>query len=741
MKQKLLFALLTLLCVASSAKAWNELRAYNASTGEKGIYYPSVFNKSGNEYQEGAFSWSMSRKRESANFVVFWDKGYGSTAPDQLSTSNFYYVDIDNLLEKAEEYYALYATTMGFVDPTSSTTMSKYKCMIMLEYSNEWAAYGGGYDFVVPALWINPETCKPVGHTIAHEIGHSFHYMAFAESNNHQDSYTDNTGFHLPCGNGQAIWEQTAQFQAASAEPDLMFQESYPLFGNNANYAFSHEWMRYQSYWFLFYLNQYYNDPATVGKVWNQPMKNQSNDGSATDFCQAYIKLKGLTAAQFYERYFDYALRCATFDFDVAANYRDNYIGKFDYHAVQLGSNKYQVAYQSAPQSTGFNVIELNATAGSTLTTKFTALQHGCALADGDPGYYNNGVANANVSAGVTSYNSAGTASYRGFRVGYVFLKNDGTRVYYNDNTVHCTGTTVKTENISTTVPTGTSRTFLVIAPALTTYVRHPWDENILNDDQWPYQFELEGATAKSVSPIIKEPDFTKAIDGRSIADVTLTYNVVMAPSSGYDGTNLTINGSGLNALCTAFQMEGDNIFNNAVTYSSSQSNGTIMEYGVNSNGNLASVTKSTNGDFGHWFNDSGTPLSAFGGVACAEWTKSTKNVFICQMPNANSAGTTRTIREALVYKNASGKTARATFIFNISFQAGVTPYAYLSEIDYTKPTVEPVSSTTSTIRPTKVTSIQTTTFTIEQGQSAEYVLTSANISSENCVELVIFCI
>ncbi|MCR4614298.1 MAG: DUF4859 domain-containing protein [Bacteroidaceae bacterium] len=728
--KKVLLTMLTMLCIAGSAYAYNELRAYNSSTGEKGIYYPSVwtYNSSTKEYAEGSFSYSMSRKRESANFVVFWSSEYGTTAPDALSTSDSHYVDVDDLLVKAEAYYTLYATTMGFVNPTTSTTMSKYKCMILLYNLDEWAAYGGGYDFVIPALWISPSTCKPVGHTIAHEIGHSFHYMAFAESNNHQDSTTDNTGFHLACGNGQCIWEQTAQFQAATAEPSAMFTESFPLFGNNANYAFSHEWMRYQSYWFHFYLNQYYNDPAFVGKVWNQPMKNQQN-GSATDFCQAYIKLKGLTAAQFYERYFDYALHCATFDFDAAAARpdRDNYIGKFDYHAVMLGANKYQVAYQSCPQSTGFNVIELSVpSSGTTITTKFTALQHGCSLADGDPALYNNGEANASVSAGVTNYNNAGTASYRGFRVGYVFLKSNGTREYYNDNTVHCTGTAVATENISTTVPANTSRIFLVVSPALTTYVKHPWQEDITKDDQWPYQFELENVTAKSVTPIIQEPEFTKAIDGRSISDVTLTYNVVLPPTDGYDGATVTFTGSGLNALCTAFQMEGDNIFNNAVGYASSQSNGSIMNYAVAANGNLQSAASNTNGDFGHWFNTSGTVVDwGNSTVAFAEFTKSTKSAVIGQFPGASSDGQTRTIREALVYKKSATETATAYLIFNITFQSGLTSgYAYLSDINYTEP---PVSSTTVTAyRGYKVNDIS---LQMEQGASKSYPLTDTDKS------------
>ena len=73
---------------------------------------------------------------------------------------------------------------------------------------------------------------------------------------------------------------------------------------------------------------------------------------------------------------------------------------------------------------------------------------------------------------------------------------------------VHGKGTGEVTEDITTQVPTGTKRMFLVVSPALSTYIQHKWDENIKNDDQWPYQFGLVGTTATSIIPYVKEPDF-----------------------------------------------------------------------------------------------------------------------------------------------------------------------------------------------------------------------------------------
>ena len=360
-----------------------------------------------------------------------------------------------------------------------------------------------------------------------------------------------------------------------------------------------------------------------------------------------------------------------------------------------MDENKYQVAYASAPQSTGFNVVELAVPkAGTTVTTRFTALKPGCNLNENDPAEYNNGNAGTWLSAGVTKYNSVSRAGARGFRIGYVFLKSDGTREYYNDDTVHCKGTGEVTEDISAEVPTGTKRMFLVIAPSPLTYIQHQWDDDIRNDDQWPYQFELLGTDATSVTPYVKEPDFELVIDGRPVGDVTLTYEVTLPPTSGHDGATVTFSGSALNALCTAFQMEGDDLFNQILPYGSSQPDGTIMNYAARANGSLQRVAKTTNGDFGHWFNASGTAITyGTGCVVFAEFTKSSKSGVIGQYPNANSTGAKRTVREALRYKTSDGQTATAYLVFNVTFQSNATPRSYLASIDYTDPTPDGIQS------------------------------------------------
>ena len=181
----------------------------------KTVYIPSswVYNSSTQEYTEGNNSdlqWSFSRSKQSDNCIIFWQKGFGSdpTKAPSLNGATMTF-DPDQVLAVAETCFAKNINELKFVDGNTSN-LSKYKLMIMMNYDSGWVCAGAGYDFVVSALWISPQAVRPAGHSLAHEVGHSFHYMCFSEANNHQGSTTINTGFHLACGNGQAIWEQTA---------------------------------------------------------------------------------------------------------------------------------------------------------------------------------------------------------------------------------------------------------------------------------------------------------------------------------------------------------------------------------------------------------------------------------------------------------------------------------------------------------------------------------------------------
>ncbi len=659
-----------------------------SAVAQKSVYIPDEWRYPWNPdtllYAESdpdnKYTWSKSRSIESDNVIVFWDKGYGSKKPSQSPSA--YRIDEQDLLQKCEAFYDLEINRLGFVNP-ATTNLRHYKVMVLLNHTTDWVCYGGGYDFEVSALWLGPSACKPVGHSVAHEVGHSFHYMCYADAsgNNHNSSQTIGTGFHLPVGNGQAIWEQTAQWQAAQSYPQLMFDQSISLFRNTHNYAFSHEWHRYQSYWLHYFLCQYYDDITTVGQVWRQPMTG------AVDFNQALMKLKNLTPEQLFRLYFDYACRCATWDFDAAAPYRQPYIGDFNYRCVLKGDREYQVALASCPQSTGFNVIPLEVPeAGTVVTTHFTALRTGTALCDADPGEYFNGDTFVKVAATARRYNAVSAQSARGFRVGYVALMADGTRRYFACDSIYGQGVSVTTADISLTVPQNVSRMWLVVTPALKRYIQHQWDEKIAADDMWPYSFRLEGTDLAARAMVYA----SATIDGRRPADITLTYDATFPRSSTiYPGVQVAVTGQAAAALGTALQLQPTDIAPLMQTYSSSgPTAGHIMFYALSPTDASLVRSPSTANGYGHWFGAAGAVSPYSSGYVYSEFDPAALTFTLGQYPGKCAAGTTYTIGQALRYKTADGIEAVARFVFCITIgQTADAPTATLRRIDYADPT------------------------------------------------------
>ncbi len=665
---------------------------------QKTIYIPNEWRYSGSDtllYKENdpdnRYTWSKSRSLESDNVIIFWDKGWGNTKPHELPKGNFYYVDIPYLLEQCEAFYDLEINNLGFVDPATSN-LSRYKVMVLMNHTTEWTCYGGGYDFQVSALWLNPSTCKPVEFAVAHEVGHSFHYMCYSEHSGHKDSNTDNTGFHLACGNGQAIWEQTAQWQASQSFPELMFTESYgpyvPIFRHSHNYAFSHEWHRYQSYWFHYYLCERYHDITTVAQVWNTPMTGQQQ-GRATDFNQALMELKGLSVRDLYQLYFDYACHCVTWDIEACKPYSAPYIGNFEYRCILKDDDSYQVALASCPQGTGFNVIPLQVPkSGTQVTTHLTGLATGSTLLDEDPGEFYNGNSVYEKLApdanGLRHYVNGGTRSARGFRMGYVALMKDGTRQYFSEDSVYCQGTkNGVTEDYSFTVPEGVSQLWLVVSPALKSYVKHSWDDTIDKDDMWPYSFSLEGTDIGSGATVYASP----TLDGRDISDITFTYEMSFPRDvQSYSGTTVTLTGRAAAALGTAFQIDASTINTRMQAWDErGPQNGKIVLYAAEPDGTLSESGSTANG-YGHWFDAQGLVSSHENGYIYSEFQPTGLTFAIGQYPGKSAEDTHYTIRQSLRYRKNARSYANANFIFHITV-GGAVASSSLQSIDYADPT------------------------------------------------------
>lgn len=642
--------------------------------GQKSVYVPYEWRNRTDTliYKESdpdnKYTWSKSRSKENDNFIVFWDKGWGNTAPNELAKSNFYYVDIDDLLKQADYLYDLYINRLKFCDEANSN-VGKYKMMICLNHTTEWLATGSGYDDVIGALWVNPSTCKPVGHTIGHEIGHSFQYQVYCDLKGY-------TGFRSSIGNGSTFWEQTAQWQAAQAFPEPRWTESWLVYGNpyfpkTANYAMTHEWMRYQSYWWHYYLAEKYGEDF-IGRLWRHDPKKGNCDPN-----EVLMSLLDIDVKELYRLYFDYAMKMATVDIeglkDEGLYYVTNY--PYVYNYVPLGGTRHKVAYSSTPQSTGFNVIPLRVPeAGTEVTTEFTSPKYRVSIEKTDPLTYINGDAQS-VSVGSRAYYNENSAynRQRGFRLGYVALLKDGTRQYLYEDSLYCANDNSmgdKTARVSATVPEGTERLWLVVTPAPREYVQHKWDENITNDDQWPYIVEFENTNIAD-APIIDER--------LPITDATITYNVNMPRRTDYNTMPVTLTAEAKAALGTAFQMPAAEVASHLTAWSSAEpADGKMKFYAVSqSTGNITNQSSNTNATYGHWFSAAGERI-AYGtsSYLYSDFTPATLTFDIGQYPSRLTVGKTYTIAQALKYKRGT-ETALVKVVFNITCTAAGTAASY----------------------------------------------------------------
>ena len=583
--------------------------------------------------------WSFVRSKQSQHFFVFWEAGFGND-PNASSLPEALRVDIDDLLAKAESFYQININTLKFAETGSNkSNLDKYKLQIYLFYQIDWMATGSGYDDVIGALWVNPSTCKPVGSTIAHEIGHCFQYQVYADllaSGQCQNDFTRGFRYGFGGNGGNTFWEQTAQWQSFQSYPNEVFDsDNFSVYVENCHRHICHEWQRYASY----FIHYYWADKHGIdfiGKLWREAL-------SPEDPMQAYMRMNNLTVDQFNAEMYDAATRFVTWDIDAIRSAGTNYIGKQTYKFYTREDGTYQVAYSHCPSSTGYNAIPLNVpAAGIVIATAFTGLLPGSALAPDDPGICTN---NGN-SIVVTKYNN-GSVTRAGWRYGYVALLKDGHRIYSNMNRE-------MNATVEFTVPENCDRLWFVVVGAPNTYEPHAWDENEANDDQWPYTVKFTN------TDLLGNISFT----GDEIPeDITMTYNIKFPPSSTtYPGTTVSlISSNDLSNLARAFVLQPDEI--------SSLLGSKIKFYAVESNGTLDSTT--TANGYGHWFDSNGN---------VCEWADTSSRVYseydpsgytftIGQYPGKCTSGNNYIIKQALVYEYETGKTVQATFVFNITIQ------------------------------------------------------------------------
>jgi len=261
-------------------------------------------------------------------------------------------------------------------------------------------------------------------------------------------------------------------------------------------------------------------------------------------------------------------------------------------------------------------------------------------------------------------------------------MKN-GTRQYFNADSVYCKGTSEVTEDVAMTVPEDVDRLWLIVVPAPKKYVQHKWTEKADNAEQWPYRFQLEGTDIASRASVY----VASVIDGREVSDITLTYDVNLPQLNSYDAVAVNVSGQAQALLGTAFQLQIADIAGKMVSYSSAgPAVGKIMFYPLDPKTLDIEKSGSTANGYGHWFNSSGEVCNWNNGYLYSEFSPSSLAFNIGQYPNRVKQGSDYVIGQALRYKQATGKEAIARFIFRIH----ITNSEYgaeLSDIQYDDPT------------------------------------------------------
>ena len=478
------------------------------SAVDKSIYCSGNACGSDSELQNPDSYWSYERSIQSKHWILFWEKGYGTTVPSA----------VPGILEKADQLFEFYANDLGYITINQGTSKTDtYKMIIRLRYSTDWEASGSGIDNVIGLLTLsNGAHTSRSGQTVAHEIGHCFQYQTHCDNN-------DWNGWMYNWGNStlNVFWEMCAQWQAYKFYPNMQFvwdsNQGNDWFGGTINGLHRHPLcvdLRYNNYFIQDYMCHKQGDMKFLGRLWNESK-------SPEDPLQAYMRLTmtGTTAqklAQLGDEMWEYGARMTTFDMDPIRSYGASRIGFRSQTSLTKDADNYWWPTQAnCIENFGNNAIRINApTTAKTIYVEFEG------------------------EAGADGYNAYNT-NRAGWRVGFVALKRDGTRVYGD---IYSASYASPKKTIAFDCPANCQYVWLVVSGAPTTYWTRDWLSWSEESDveQWPYrvkfhQTNVYGQTNNNTYPSgVDEPDDPEepVVIDQNPADGQTTFDITnaMAP-------------------------------------------------------------------------------------------------------------------------------------------------------------------------------------------------------------------
>ena len=572
------------------------------------LWHPSTYST--NNYLSDNSRWSFSRSMESEHFVVFWEKGFGSD-PTKAQTYRF---NPKTVLQNAEKIWDTYVTKLGFLVPGRSTT-DTYKIQLYVLYQSDWRADASGVD---GKMGIGHMSAGAIGarggHTVAHEIGHTFQYLVSADLGQ-QHGY--NYGYGSGASGGNGWWESCANWQAYKVYPERQFTDGEYFEGHlpKCHLNLLHEDWRYencfvQDYWCMKHGENF------IGRLWRESVKPE-------DPVETYKRLNKLTQDELNDEFYEGFARMATWDIDGIRDRARHRIGQHQSHLTRTADGAWRVDAAYCPQNYGYNIINLNAVpAGTEVSAQF----RGVAGADG--------YRKINVSKA-------------GWRYGFVAYTQDG-QSFYSDTFRQQEGTATMT------VPSGCQRLFFVVMGAPTEHWRHPWDDDASNDEQWPYEVSFTNTNLYGEFP--EYPADYARRDTTVYIDAELAYD-----GSSYTSTRVQYD---MAAISQALGLSTQQLKSLGRTASSNP-----RFVGVDANGTVhTETTTSTSSStcYGHWFTAQGNVCNYDSSARIfAELYPASYGCYVGQYPGRLTRGQTYTIRQAVQYLH-EGKRYTATMVVRL---------------------------------------------------------------------------
>jgi len=415
--------------------------------------------------------YNFAHSLESEHFAVFWDVRYGNDPSHLKHPNDGNVASAYSVLDVAERCWRVYVEELGFLVPGQSTT-DKYKIQLYIPYQSEWRADASGADGVNGGMTgighFNPWAANARGgHTIAHEVGHTFQYLVSADLGT-DAAYHYDRGWRWGWGGGNdnGWWESCADWQAYQIYPDRQFTdgEYFEQHLNSHYLNMLHEDWRYaccfiHDWWTMLYGRDF------IGRMWRETQPYE-------DPIQTYIRMNKLTQEQFCDELMLGYMHMATWDIDGVRDRASHRIGQHHNFLTTVDADKaiYETSPATCIQNYGYHITNLRRPApGTTVKASFGG------LTDAEGYHYVN-------------------KQLAGWRYAFVALMADGTRLYGNIQSAQ-QGTA------ELTIPTGhgTCRNlFFVVMGAPKQHWPHPWtsgkssDSWSQNNEQWPYRVQFE---------------------------------------------------------------------------------------------------------------------------------------------------------------------------------------------------------------------------------------------------------